>query len=244
MSESSCDHYKKHLPQFLQNTERVIFTKIIKIRSDNEFVAVITRNGIYFELWNKEILRECCLNSSEDELSGDVTMDIFYLYSGESGRQVFYLIKIGEKLFVVKRKNDTLNLVRRECGVVSARVADKSGRGNATVVITKTDGSRIESNFNDENLTENEESQEPSIFLLGYLETHNRKLECGLEMRGNVVRKELHKMRHVTKYGPPEMHDGAPDEASPLVKYGEVWVKFHNDRIILGIPVFNTTYTR
>ncbi|KAL1380286.1 hypothetical protein pipiens_003596 [Culex pipiens pipiens] len=35
-----------------------------------------------------------------------------------------------------------------------------------------------------------------------------------------------------------------PDEKRPLVKYGDIWTKVHNERLVVGIPVFNCTYKR
>lgn len=135
-------------------------------------------------------------------------MDIFFSYEEENARRVFYLIRIGEKLFVVERLPNSLCVRMMEENVLSVEIEDKSEEGNPTVLITKKDGSFRETNFSEQELEDAEDEIEPSIFLLNYLESHKRRLESGQEVRRQVIREELHKIQHVAKYGPQEMHDG------------------------------------
>uniref|UniRef100_A0A1B0DR57 Uncharacterized protein n=1 Tax=Phlebotomus papatasi TaxID=29031 RepID=A0A1B0DR57_PHLPP len=246
MEENLSELCNKHLPKWLQDRDRTIFTQFIEIRPNINFIAVILVSGQYYEVWDREILRECSLerNAGGFSASEGVSMDIFFSYEEENARRVFYLIRIGGKLFVVERLRSSLSVRMIEENILSVEIEDKSEEGNPTVLITKKDGSFRETNFSEKELEDAEDEIEPSIFLLNYLESHKRRLESGQEVRRQVIREELHKIQHVAKYGPQEMHDGAPDEAAPLVKYGEVWAKFHNDRIVFGIPIFNTTYTR
>ncbi|XP_059615642.1 uncharacterized protein LOC132261102 [Phlebotomus argentipes] len=273
MDGDESDLCEKHLPKWLIAMEDKILVQKFVIRPKCTFFAILTARGHYYEAWDREIVREYCLDGLEVAVKhplvpARVSMQLFFAYSKRKSRQVFYLIQCDEKLFIVERLKDSLELRRTEDFISSVNIEDRSGEGNCTVNIMRTDGISQEIAFLDEDEMESDEKEdESSGFLLQCLESRNRKLESDLEMRRKLIQEELHKIRHVGKYGPPEMSTGvsfsvfpwrflkgfshlkrtsfqAPDEAAPLVKYGEVWLKLHNDRIVFGIPIFNTTYSR
>ncbi|XP_041772852.1 uncharacterized protein LOC121594045 [Anopheles merus] len=54
----------------------------------------------------------------------------------------------------------------------------------------------------------------------------------------------FHGMNERMKTVPPLLRSSIAEEKVPLVRYGEVWQKIHNDRLLIGVPVYNCTYRR
>uniref|UniRef100_A0A182UMV4 Uncharacterized protein n=1 Tax=Anopheles merus TaxID=30066 RepID=A0A182UMV4_ANOME len=50
----------------------------------------------------------------------------------------------------------------------------------------------------------------------------------------------FHGMNERMKTVPPLLRSSIAEEKVPLVRYGEVWQKIHNDRLLIGVPVYNS----
>lgn len=73
MEENLSELCTKHLPKCLQDRDRIIFTQITEIRPNIRFIAVILVSGQYYEVWDKEIFRECSLEGNAGSFLGTIT---------------------------------------------------------------------------------------------------------------------------------------------------------------------------
>uniref|UniRef100_A0A182K1V9 TAFH domain-containing protein n=1 Tax=Anopheles christyi TaxID=43041 RepID=A0A182K1V9_9DIPT len=73
-------------------------------------------------------------------------------------------------------------------------------------------------------------------------QTTERKTQ--LETARLTVCEVFNGMNDRMKMVPPLLRSSNPEEKVPLVRYGEVWQKIHNDRLLIGVPVYNCTYKR
>ncbi|XP_053662059.1 uncharacterized protein LOC128711217 [Anopheles marshallii] len=73
-------------------------------------------------------------------------------------------------------------------------------------------------------------------------QTAERKAQ--LEMARLTVSEIYNGMNERMKMVPPLLRSSNPEEKVPLVRYGEVWKKIHNDRLLIGVPLYNCTYKR
>lgn len=73
-------------------------------------------------------------------------------------------------------------------------------------------------------------------------QTAERKAE--LETSRLTVSEVFNGLNERMKMVPPLLRSSNPEEKVPLVRYGEVWKKIHNDRLLIGVPLYNCTYKR
>ncbi|XP_049299672.1 uncharacterized protein LOC125772240 [Anopheles funestus] len=73
-------------------------------------------------------------------------------------------------------------------------------------------------------------------------QTAERKAQ--LEMARLTVSEIFNGTNERMKTIPPLLRSSNPEEKVPLVRYGEVWKKIHNDRLLIGVPLYNCTYKR
>ncbi|XP_052893558.1 uncharacterized protein LOC128301225 [Anopheles moucheti] len=73
-------------------------------------------------------------------------------------------------------------------------------------------------------------------------QTAERKSQ--LEMARLTVSEIFNGMNERMKMVPPLLRSSNPEEKVPLVRYGELWQKIHNDRLLIGVPLYNCTYKR
>uniref|UniRef100_A0A182SEL2 Uncharacterized protein n=1 Tax=Anopheles maculatus TaxID=74869 RepID=A0A182SEL2_9DIPT len=73
-------------------------------------------------------------------------------------------------------------------------------------------------------------------------QTAERKAQ--LESSRLTVSEVFNGLNERMKMVPPLLRSSNPEEKVPLVRYGEVWQKIHNDRLLIGVPLYNCTYKR
>ncbi|XP_058055058.1 uncharacterized protein LOC131206501 [Anopheles bellator] len=66
------------------------------------------------------------------------------------------------------------------------------------------------------------------------------QLECFRHSVGQLFNETNHNLKTV----PPLLRSYLPEEKVPLVRYGEVWRRIHNDRLVIGVPLYNRTFKR
>ncbi|XP_050074245.1 uncharacterized protein LOC126561918 [Anopheles maculipalpis] len=73
-------------------------------------------------------------------------------------------------------------------------------------------------------------------------QTAERKAQ--LETSRLTVSEIFNGLNERMKMVPPLLRSSNPEEKIPLVRYGDVWKKIHNDRLLIGVPLYNCTYKR
>uniref|UniRef100_A0A182LSC9 Uncharacterized protein n=1 Tax=Anopheles culicifacies TaxID=139723 RepID=A0A182LSC9_9DIPT len=73
-------------------------------------------------------------------------------------------------------------------------------------------------------------------------QTAERKSQ--LEVARLTVSEVFNGMNERLKMVPPLLRSSNPEEKVPLVRYGALWKKIHNDRLLIGVPLYNCTYKR
>uniref|UniRef100_A0A182Q434 Uncharacterized protein n=1 Tax=Anopheles farauti TaxID=69004 RepID=A0A182Q434_9DIPT len=71
-------------------------------------------------------------------------------------------------------------------------------------------------------------------------QTAERKAQ--LEMFRLTVGEVFNEMNERMKTVPALLRSSNVEEKIPLVRYGEVWKKVHNDQLLIGVPLYNGTY--
>ncbi|KFB48324.1 AGAP005720-PA-like protein [Anopheles sinensis] len=80
--------------------------------------------------------------------------------------------------------------------------------------------------------------------VLKTLRNQTAERRAQLEMARLTVTEVFHGLNERMKMVPSLMRSSNPEEKVPLVRYGDVWSRVHNDRLVIGVPLFNCTYKR
>ncbi|XP_029726147.1 uncharacterized protein LOC109621675 [Aedes albopictus] len=193
------------------------------------------------------------LSPKESDESRDqrIVLTVFRSFDG-SDRKLFYLLELDRKLLVVEREQSPcVKFVLRESfeGFIKLLITERDDRVGCPVIkiyveqqlepiVTDFHAHRVESSAASvNNFTCFHE-------ILKSLKERVNQRRAELAALQTVTGELFERMNGQLKHVPSLLRTENPDERQPLVKYGDVWTKVHNDRLVIGVPVFNCTYKR
>lgn len=156
---------------------------------------------------------------------------------------MFYLVQIEKRLWVVERSRQDssikLEMIENIDRVEKFTLGDDSGGGMPFVEIFMDNGSILRSRFRgDEDLSQTAyESWTSTKFNM--IEERKNAVDADFLSQSRFIQRKCFELNTELKFGPLEMRDNA--EISVLVKYGDLWRRIHNDKLLIGIPLFNTS---
>ncbi|XP_062552446.1 uncharacterized protein LOC134217653 [Armigeres subalbatus] len=228
--------------QLLEVKQRSIITSLTLSACDGDKIRDQTKPSIFGTLSPKP---------DDEEHDKKIVLSVFRSNDGVD-RRLFYLLEIDRKLIVVERKEKPcVRLVLCETfeGFVKFMITERNDRTGIPVVLVylEQQSEPIVTDFQSYR-------QDPSVNSVNNF-TCFRDILTSLQERVNQRKAELATVRTVTgelfeqlneklKQVPSLLRTENPDERRPLVKYGDVWTKVHNDLLVIGVPVFNCTYKR
>ncbi|XP_055621370.1 uncharacterized protein LOC129765269 [Toxorhynchites rutilus septentrionalis] len=249
--DNLCEN-RQELPKRLR--EKLIFHKRVVIGRNNVVYAVITSELQLFEVKQQSIVSSLALAEFlPADVETDEKVDLCVYRSNDGiGKKILYLIQINRNLVVVERKDhESRKFCHRQTfeRFVRHDVTEKDDRPGYTVVniytedqpeptVTDFQSYRIEptkssvDNFTcfDDILKTLKEQNDEKRAQLATLRLTTGEL---FEQQGNRLKQVSLLLRTENPY-----------EKQPLVKYGDAWIKVHNELIVVGFPVFNCTDTR
>ncbi|XP_050093109.1 uncharacterized protein LOC126576066 isoform X2 [Anopheles aquasalis] len=80
--------------------------------------------------------------------------------------------------------------------------------------------------------------------VLKMLQQHTAERKVQLRMVQLTVSQLFNDINQPLKIVPETLRCSDPEGTVPLVRYGEVWKRIHNDRLVIGVPLYNCTYER
>uniref|UniRef100_A0A1Q3G226 Uncharacterized protein n=1 Tax=Culex tarsalis TaxID=7177 RepID=A0A1Q3G226_CULTA len=187
----------------------------------------------------------------DDGRKGKVSLTVFRSNDGV-GKRLFYLVEVERHLVVVERQDQpAVKFVHNQTyeGFIQLSITENEERpGHEVVKIylehsvepTVTDFQTfrvVPTDMSVNNFTCFHE-------ILKSLKERSAERRAELAMIRETTAKLYDRLNQRMKHVPGLLRTENPDEKRPLVKYGDIWTKVHNERLIVGIPVFNCTYKR
>ena len=233
----------ENIPKRMVNN--LIYSERVMINKDLNLVFVILNDFSVHEVKNGAIISsyQFIRIGTGTKISTEMLDVKFYRYSNEFVQKFYYLITINGKLFVLE-KADKLVMIEQYENVRSCKIVNKSGKafiqieidGEMELIVTnlqKIGGA----SFNCINI-KNPKNVVSVFHKKGVM------LKCNLRSQQQNTRKLVASIEKQKILLPALLRSENCDEKVALVKYGDVWQKVHNDKLIVGVPVFNCTYTR
>ncbi|XP_058457812.1 uncharacterized protein LOC131434750 [Malaya genurostris] len=181
----------------------------------------------------------------------EISLSIFRTYDGTE-RKLFYLISIDRKLVVLERNDQpSVNFVHFRTFDSYSRHEITGLKDNPGVPVVEIylehQTEPVVTDFQSYCVESNEEAENSFVCF--------HEIQKTLREQTNEKRAELATARSRTgelfdklndrlKQVPSLLRSENPDEKRPLVKYGDIWIKVHNEQLVVGIPIFNCTYKR
>ncbi|CAO1331720.1 unnamed protein product [Diamesa tonsa] len=232
--------------------DKVVHCKTLVLQNVKTTV-ILTNKWELLEVKDKQIVNylnlKCFLNEKVSEIEDNETVNLFKFHSVENlERLIFYLITFGTKLFVVLRKEFKLNFIKLYENVKSFDYEDPESNGQCIVRIKFNDGNSVTSNFLNpmyDDAINDVLSEFPGIKkTIDYLQSKENEILNKINSVRNQKDQFIVNLANQNIFLPANMTTEIVDEKAPLVKYGDIWTKVCNDKLVIGIPILNCTYKR
>jgi hypothetical protein len=240
--------------------KNLIYCDKIFYSRKNYYLLGITKNREVIEIKDFSILSICEL-TEEEELFEDDSQDFLipndpknssykitpFFHVNNEERQTFFLVSRESKLFVIKRANQKLLLHAQYKNVEKFEFIEGSS-GNSIVQISYH-GQSTRSNIS---FASNEFQPEPESVgnceivsnVLKDLKIKTKKVESKIRQLEIDTKKSLKSLEERLKFVPITMRSDSIEEKFPLIRYGDIWTRTHNGRLVIGVPLFNCTHER
>lgn len=138
-------------------------------------------------------------------------------------------------MFVVERLESNLKMVFNLKNVLNIKIEDRLNNGRAEVYIARESG---ETKLNE--ILESRKSffEENSCF------DQNREIVSKINTHKLISQRVFERVNLDLKFGLNCIRSLTQDEKVPLIKYGDVWTKTANDKIVIVVSLLNCTYGR
>lgn len=210
-------------------------------------------NSYVYEVKKKSIISSLLLqqNSNDEKLTEQMQIDGagndrlqgFCRYDECSVKSVYILILVHSNLFVVQKKD--FGLYKMYNNVKDFQIVDELSDGNCKVEIQFHGSSMLTTNFLD--YIEKSTSSSKDSFS-GIEDAISEMRNNTNEIKGQIAQLEASmdklflSVNRNLKFVPNSLISDSADEKQPLVRYGDIWTKLHNEKLVIGIPVLNCTY--
>jgi hypothetical protein len=193
---------------------------------------------------NKEIVNYIKLQNS-DETFNDVDIpDKIRLKSYERlDSTLILLFQLNDKVFVIKRKKSGIKLIKVCREVDSFKIKGQIKKNENVVVLKMKDGSSEQTAFNDDEF--DRETRENNIDLIKSIDFNIKyRKTCMIKTLKNITSKQqlkIYLMIGKQKFLPRFMRLHDPNDVSPLVRFGSIFSRVCNDKLVISMPVFNAS---
>lgn len=229
-----------NIPQKLLKNS--IFTQKIRVNPTLTHHILIDKVGNLFEIGEKGVTNVILL---ENLKTNTIEFQLFYSYK-KSERKVFYLVLAASHLYVILREK-SLKVIKTYENVSNVQVIDTNNTGNAHVEITLSDEmSSIVTDFSESDNESQEDTELEQSFTKilktvqnSARETHKKFMEA-TESYSELYQKVCEKVKFMPKY----LRSSNPLENTVLIPYANHWIRIHNQKLVLGLPILNVTYQR
>lgn len=201
-------------------------------------------------------------NSVSQESFKLYDFDICFSYAGKL-KQVFLLLKMRDKLIVMTKRSDQITVHKEYENVRLFKVFEEH-----LVVhlrIEMTDGLSVCDDLYRLTTDSPVLDQERFGGVANTIATRIASTKAELSTTKLDVRKYFHVLTKKLRFGPYTLHDvrilffplllcccfknsfvsfQSFEERVMLAKFGDTWIKRHNDMLVLGVPVYNCCYIR
>ncbi|XP_053687241.1 uncharacterized protein LOC128736778 [Sabethes cyaneus] len=269
---SSVSDYRDEIPKRL--LDHLLLVERIVLHRKSSVLVLLTRDHRLMEVKERAILTAIDLaeyvtkTESISPMSGlfggvspqdnselvdkeAIALTVFRSNDGTE-RRFFYLIAVNRKLVAAERKDQpVLRLVHVETfeSYIKHEITGREERTGLPVVRIYVEY-QLDPIVTDFQCYKIEDAKDCANNFTCFADTLKT-----LREQTNKSRAELASIRSMTgelferlndsyKQVPGLLRTENPDEKRPLVKYGDVWMKVHNEQLVLGFPVFNCTYKR
>ena len=221
------------------------------------FVYLLSSNNNFYEIKDRHILSSCFLEFTKDENEEQFTekmqVDIdnlsrlqVYCSYENSVKNVFILVLIQNHLFVIKKKDD-LKVIKVFNYVNDIQIVDELNDGGCKVEIqigTET----LTTDFSEDSDQNNSRLSFKSFPALQEVLLDIKKNTIDANVKLQTIENSMDQMYHAVdnegKFLPNSYRSDCMDEKVPLIKYGDIWTKIYNERLVIGVPILNCTYKR
>uniref|UniRef100_A0A182IV27 Uncharacterized protein n=1 Tax=Anopheles atroparvus TaxID=41427 RepID=A0A182IV27_ANOAO len=227
--------YEQDIPKRLQSD--VIFAEKVSLDRCTAVVYVVTRDIQLFEVQQKAILRSVFLGQAGGTAWPkplDRTLVVVQRRTVDAGGSCCSL-ELHSRYDEFRQLTLVENGHRAGSCMVQIEVVDR-----AEPIVTDF-LSRAPSGA-DARLPSMEDNFTCFDHVLKTLRNQTAERRAQLEVSRLTVSEVFHGMNERMKTVPSLLRSSNPEEKMPLVRYGELWKRIHNDRLVIGVPLFNCTY--
>lgn len=242
--------YQNEIPNFIQSN--CVYHTPIYING-NIFHVAILDNGRFFLVKKMEIMGSYNIISSDKEntyvpparklTSDDIQMFMPYRQiEGENDDIVlYYLIIVHSSLHIVRHQYPkSISFHSKMNDVIDAKVLEN----NYVEIILKEPHLPIITNFKKERRKCGKSDKSADFHYNTDLVFIDNKLDClinEIAIINSEKNKHYHKYQKYKSLVPDSLRT---NDDCPLHKFGDVWQKFYNEKLVIGIPVLNTAIER
>lgn len=193
------------------------------------------------------------LKSAKSLKNSSIEISVYFYYPAEGKREIFLLSRIDSVLYVVWKQNDGLVLHSVYSNYKNHSFVDPNSDGNVQVSIEFCDdfSDPLITNFLCEPGSHNDVGEGQGLVNFPGIYDALREIRKKTYAQETKLRqikldsKKLIKTREEEmKILPAELRSDIVEETTPLIRYGEIFTRAHNDKLVIGVPVLNCTYKR
>ncbi|XP_037035195.1 uncharacterized protein LOC119073700 [Bradysia coprophila] len=238
------------IPEYLN--KNLMFSKSVRISPNEQcFDVVITRGPWIYVTKNGQVLSVCDLTATvlkdiecrqsdfSQECSKLYDFDICFSYAGRV-KNVFLLLKMRDKFIVMSKRNDQITVHKQFENVRLFKVEEKFC--SVHIRVEMMDGISVCEDLY--RLTTDDPIFDEERFS-GVANTISKRIataKAELSTTKLDVQKYFHILAKELRFGPQRLHDSV-EERVMLAKFGDIWIKRHNDMLVFGVPVYNCCYS-
>lgn len=228
--------YPEGLPEKFR--EQCIYSRQVEFFDDSSVTILVTSSFELIECEDSDVSNylnlSCHCQDIQSVTTEDIDFDPVFLDS-----ECVYVLRIQSTLFGCSRSRSQLKLLK-VLNSVSAFMPNIDDDGEISVEVTFNYGVKQKTTF-DEEKAEKFMSSRHSEKFSGIFQAAKQKTNCAKAKLTNVTSEIAvldSKIHEDSKCLPKVMLEEDPNERSPLVRYGSIWTRVVNDKLVIGIPVF------
>ncbi|KAJ6633638.1 hypothetical protein Bhyg_17381 [Pseudolycoriella hygida] len=239
------------IPDYLN--KNVIFVKRVRTGPKQIYDVILTHGPKIYVTKSKQIFavrdltstvlkdiecKQTDLNACSQQSCATFDFDICFSYAGNT-KNVFLLLKMRDKFVIMAMTSDRITVHKEYENVCSFKVRERNSLVH--IRIEMIDGSSVDEELY--RLT----TDSPLIDRKRFGGVANTIFEraCATKAELSTTKLEVQKYFHILtkelRFGPYTLHDSV-EERIILAKFGDTWIKRHNNMLVLGVPVYNCSY--
>lgn len=174
-----------------------------------------------------------------------IHLDVYFTYPTVGQKRLHYLILIAKKLLIVYKHPNEQQLIigKHYDGIASFEVQENSATGNTMLIMQCTDNS-VDSICLQDQLRSSVSVRSEVKQVSALLESRVREAQAELLTTQLEVQRYFNALAQELRFGPMHIRGDCVQEKQMLVRYGDIWLRKHNERLVIGVPVFNCTFKR